>query len=375
LGHLRLGESTIDLRSTGVSGEGEKMSTEASSKKGEGSILTLMSRNLCLGADTIDVLRALVEGPEILIPAAKEVWGQAQATDFRQRVVALVDEIEEARPDLIGIQEGVEVAHLQPGWDQVTDFVLVMGEELERRSLPYFFLTSQENTSVTLPLGPGEELRFTDRLAVIVHRDFPYSGFRKGTYRATQMPGGGIEMRRGWIRVDAELDGAPYHFITTHLEIQPFAQAQALQAKELLKEVVGGLEGATVLLGDFNSNAAGSAGDPTWTSTYEEVLAAGFKDLWLLANPDGLDPGFTCCHDVDLKNPVPAFDQRIDFIFWRPSGWMDEGEPANGPGAFPGSLSVRTIGADPTKRTDPSGLWPSDHAGLVAELRLRSLQP
>ena len=350
------------------------MTTEATSKNGEGSLLTLMSRNLCLGADTTVVLRALVEGPEILIPAAREVWEQAQATDFRQRAVALVDEIEEARPDLIGIQEGVEVAHFRPGRAQVTDFVLVMGEELERRGLPYFFLTSQENTSVTLPLGPGEEMRFTDRLAVIVHRDFPYSGFRKGTYRATQMPGGGIEMRRGWIRVDAEVEGVPFHFITTHLEIQPFAGAQALQAKELLTEVVGDLEGATVMLGDFNSNAAGSAGDPTWTSTYEEVLAAGFKDLWLLANPEGVDPGLTCCHDVDLKNPVSAFDQRIDFMFWRPSGWMDGGEPAKGPRAFLESLYVRTVGADPTKRTEPGGLWPSDHAGLVAELRLRSLE-
>ena len=331
-----------------------------------------MSRNLCLGADTTVVLRALVEGPEILIPAAREVWEQAQATDFRQRAVALVDEIEEARPDLIGIQEGVEVVHLRHGGAQVTDFVLVMGAELERRGLPYYFLTSQENTSVTLPLGPGEEIRFTDRLAVIVNRKFPYSGFGKGTYRATQKPGGGIEMRRGWIRVDAEIDGVPLHFINTHLEIQPFARAQALQAQELLNGVVGGLEGATVLLGDFNSNAAGSSGDPTWTSTYEEVLAAGFKDLWLLANPEALDPGFTCCHDVDLKNPVPAFDQRIDFMFWRPSGWVDGGDPTEGPWAFPGSLSVRIVGTDSTRRTSPGGLWPSDHAGLVAELRLRS---
>ncbi len=30
-------------------------------------------------------------------------------------------------------------------------------------------------------------------------------------------------------------------------------------------------------------------------------------------------------------------------------------------------MSVEIIGDDPNLKTEPSGLWPSDHAGLVAD--------
>ncbi len=127
-------------------------------------------------------------------------------------------------------------------------------------------------------------------------------------------------------------------------------------------EVVAGLDGVTFLLGDFNSNAASAPGDPTWTPTYDAILDAGFRDLWASANPGRHDPGLTCCDDVDVTNPDPDLQQRIDFIFLRSSeSW---GKAAH----FPGALSVEGVGVEPGSRTSPHGLWPSDHAGLVTDL-------
>jgi hypothetical protein len=34
------------------------------------------------------------------------------------------------------------------------------------------------------------------------------------------------------------------------------------------------------------------------------------------------------------------------------------------------ALQAETIGEEPRDRTEPSGFWPSDHAGSVAKIRL-----
>ena len=67
----------------------------------------------------------------------------------------------------------------------------------------------------------------------------------------------------------------------------------------------------------------------------------------------GGDPpgGLTCGQSGDLSNPEPDLRDRIDYVFTR-------------------GLAVRTcrvVGGRPQDRT-PSGLWPSDHAAVVAEL-------
>jgi hypothetical protein len=63
-------------------------------------------------------------------------------------------------------------------------------------------------------------------------------------------------------------------------------------------------------------------------------------------------PGFTCC--TDIAAPASGANERIDIVFHR-GGVTAE--------------SVEIVGADPTKRT-AMGLWPSDHAGVVANLQV-----
>jgi endonuclease/exonuclease/phosphatase family metal-dependent hydrolase len=99
-----------------------------------------------------------------------------------------------------------------------------------------------------------------------------------------------------------------------------------------------------VMAGDFNSNADGSS-----TPTYGMLIGAGFTDAWPQARPD--DPGNGCCWNSDLVSGV--LDHRIDLILFKGGGftatWAD------------------LLGEEDSDLT-PSGLHPSDHSGVFAEL-------
>jgi exonuclease III len=81
---------------------------------------------------------------------------------------------------------------------------------------------------------------------------------------------------------------------------------------------------------------------------------AGFVDAFRTARPN--DPGFTCCQAENLLNVNSALSSRIDLIQFR------------GPFTIE---NVQVVGASPADRLH-LGLWPSDHAGVVATLTLRS---
>ena len=347
--------------------------------------LTVMSRNVYFGGDIGPVLAVGFSDLELLASVAAGVWAQVQANDFHERAVALVDEIEEARPDVVGLQELAEfltfeldLAAGSYGVTGVVDFQEILEDELKARGLHYSFVAVQENTTVRVPVAgadlgggfvPTHLVQLTVRDAVLVRQGLNVRGISQGNYQAVMSLGldpfgNPIEMKRGWIRVDAKVNGIPYHFVSTHMEIQAFSPIQLLQTEELLTEVAANLDGVTVLMGDFNSDAAASFGDPTWTPTYQQVRAAGFDDAWALANHGEPSGGLTCCNAPDLRNPEPELTQRIDFVFLRAS------ELKEGDGIYPGLVDVRIVGNDPTRRTDPGGLWPSDHAGLVANLGL-----
>jgi hypothetical protein len=173
----------------------------------------------------------------------------------------------------------------------------------------------------------------------------------------------GVDIERGWIPVTAELGGIPYHFVNTHLEVQGFAPIQVDQTQELLDEILAGLGGVTVLMGDLNSDAEAGPGSRSWTPTYGMLMDAGFQDAWRTAHPGRPFRGYTCCQAPELDNPVSELGQRIDFVLLRAA----QGPP--GLHRLPGGVSAEIVGDKSWNRTSPSGLWPSDHAGLLVELR------
>jgi hypothetical protein len=68
--------------------------------------LTVMTRNLYLGADLDPVVAAASTGnPSALIQAVSATWANVVATSFPERAKVLADEIEGSEPLLVGLQE------------------------------------------------------------------------------------------------------------------------------------------------------------------------------------------------------------------------------------------------------------------------------
>jgi endonuclease/exonuclease/phosphatase family metal-dependent hydrolase len=146
--------------------------------------------------------------------------------------------------------------------------------------------------------------------------------------------------------------GWKFRFVTTHLAIAPnFDPTVALaQARELRKAACN-KDLPVVCVGDFNSTASDRK-NPTF-KTYKSFIDAGFVDTWRHTHDE--DPGFTCCQAPDVSNAESALSQRIDLIFVR--GNID-------------IVHTSLVGDQQADRTTPSGLWPSDHAGVTATLQL-----
>jgi hypothetical protein len=95
------------------------------------------------------------------------------------------------------------------------------------------------------------------------------------------------------------------------------------------------------------------------TQPYWILTGAGYVDAWLrkVGHPWR---GYTCCQNETVNNVESLLDERIDLIFVR----NETDFPA-----FPdlGPVRARVLGNRQRDKT-PSGLWPSDHAGVFTRL-------
>ena len=155
-------------------------------------------------------------------------------------------------------------------------------------------------------------------------------------------PIGPVPLPRSWASVDAQFFGHSFLYINTHLESFD-ANIRELQGGELR----AGPANSTlpVIIGmDSNAQAFPLPQDPT----YVDFISAGYNDVWSQLFPKL--PGLTCCQDEADNNPVSELYQRIDLV-------LTHGN------VIPWGAAL--IGADAHSRL-PDGLWPSDHAALVA---------
>jgi endonuclease/exonuclease/phosphatase family metal-dependent hydrolase len=322
--------------------------------------VTVMTRNVYLGADLRPIFAAsTVPG---LFSAVGAAWTSAQANNFAERAHALAGEIEAARPDLVGLQEVALYRTDVPADGPATpatavaaDFLRILLDALAERGLAYDPVVVRTGADNELPSGfpPTMDVRLTIRDVILVRAEGRKPRLRLGsaeqrTYAANLVvstPVGPAALPRGWASVDVMVKRRTFRFVNTHLEA--FASPiQVAQANELLAALAAA-PAPVVLVGDLNSRADGLG-----TSTYANVVAAGFRDAWAAARP--FEPGFTCCHAADLRSASREPDQRIDYVLVR------------------GGIRVAgadVVGEEPDDRT-PSGLWPSDHAGVVATLAL-----
>jgi hypothetical protein len=349
--------------------------------------VTVMTRNLYLGADITRPIRAAADqtGRDALLALGRanaELRQVVQATDFAVRGRLLAGEIADARPDLVGLQEvalwrhgPLDLDHLgRPDASTVDqDFLTILQNDLERRGVGYDVASMQVESDVEAPAFSGDpytgtaidamDVRLTMRDVILIRRGtaLTLDGAGGGQYqRRLEVTLGGVPYAfiRGYAWADLALPdpegggSTRFRFITTHLESQSGALAAA-QAAELLAGPAGDRSRTTVVVCDCNAN-------PPRAGAYRLLTAPGrLRDTWL--RQPGAGPGFTATLGERVNDPTPAaLDRRLDLVLVRP-------------GTFGGvtTRAVAVTGDQTTDRDPATGLWPSDHAGVVVRLQIR----
>jgi len=187
-----------------------------------------------------------------------------------------------------------------------------------------------------------------------------------------------VRFERGFVAVDAVVDGRSLRFVNTHLETRlegsgpqarGFQSAQAFELTQVLQVAAALIPASThVVVGDFNS----APDDPTFPvppgtpaylgiPPYQQMAQAGYLDAWTAqpgtatAHGRAFD-GRSCCQHEELTNRRSDLYERIDLIW------------ASG---TPKVRDARLLGESIGDKTLPKGqgLWPSDHATVGATLR------
>ena len=318
--------------------------------------LTVMTYNVYVGANMEKLLRItnLLEVPA----EVADVYASFMVTDFPGRAAGIAAGIKASQPHIIGLQEisllrrqypGDRLTGGEPAEEVVLDFLEILMEALRAEGLNYQVAAKVQNFDVEMPMSADgsftdyADVRLTDFDVILTREDVTVS--RPTTMNYTNIlsiEALFIDVQRGYVAIDAMVAGVTYRVVNTHLEsfLEDVRVAQA-------QELIDGLAPETlpiILLGDFNTPA------PDGTA-YQILLSAGYLDTWQM---DSEGTGYTCCQAKALQNEVSEHYERIDQIFIRNV-------------ELPASVITYTVGDEPSERLD-SGLWPSDHAGVVAHL-------
>jgi endonuclease/exonuclease/phosphatase family metal-dependent hydrolase len=333
----------------------------------------VMTRNLYLGADLTPVITALASGNQTaIVTAATQTWAAVQATKPEERMAAIADEIVAERPAVVGLQEvtrwttysSYNPATGQAGGAQVRyDFLELLLKALADRGVVYHEVegaTAENFASPPIPILTSTGLgavSLTDRDVILRRSNVKTTNAHTGQYQNVltfplppEGAAGDLPVKRGWGSTDVRTKLATFRFVNSHLEAFgipgfPAEGLRVLQVQELLAAQAGitAQHGAlpTVYVGDYNSEAPSAP-------AYSLLAGSVGHDAWLETNPG--DPGYTCCFNADLRGGT--LDSRIDLVL------HTHGITAN---------SAEIIGDEVGDKT-ASGLYPSDHAGVVASL-------
>jgi endonuclease/exonuclease/phosphatase family metal-dependent hydrolase len=315
----------------------------------------VLSRNLYLGA-ALDPAVAATNAPAFLA-ATTAIWEKVVANDFHVRAFEVAQEIATIQPELVALQEAFlwRTGDLQFDGSLAAstvayDYVGELLAALEERGLPYDAVVTLPLFDFEAPTLLGFDVRLTDRQVILARRGVETANPRSGVYSVLlplTVMGKPVQVDRGWTAVDVTWAGRAFTFFDTHLE-SFYAPVRVAQAMELA-QIVNATPGPLVLAGDLNS-LPGTEGEAVLTAP-PSAGGAGLADAWGTLHPNL--PGLTCCFPELLSDPARTLDQRIDYVLLR------EVRP----------LTARVFG-DVLGDRAQAGLWPSDHAGLTASLRL-----
>jgi len=395
--------------------------------------ITVMSRNLYLGADVGEALKLMPD----TTAAAQFMWDQVGQTDFGARAALLAAETAAVIPSVIGLQEATTwVCTKDANTEPVTifDFTKQFLDATATSGTEYVIAASGDDTAVSVEytLGPivgltivndpsrfqplfGSDqascgFRIADVLAVRADLAAQITAVGTATYDTiTDVVPGFITIHRGYAWADMSVGSATVRLVTTHLESTwnpNSVPAAVLQARELIADHEQ-ITGPLVVMGDFNNDprdprpagqanpggqpeASAACPDPSCNS-YWSMVNRGFTD----AGPDATDPRFfSWGADATLAgpstqrapvgremgNPV-GFTDRLDYVFVRNGVQvLDSSVIGN---EWPSGLSTWTCSsAEQVRNTAaaatqlgvaaPAGgvCFATDHAGIVAVLAI-----
>lgn len=373
--------------------------------------VTVLSRNIYLGADVGTALDALPDLPK----AAGLLWEEMRLTDWPTRVNWLAEEIVESAPDVVGLQEaarwvckpsllrgevdvhnftedllaaisaaGAEYVVAQAGSDRAENEAFQIGP------LPFVDVTDPE---VFQPLFGKDSVAcgFVLSDVLLVRAELAENVQRAGTSefedRVSLVPTV-MAIDRGYAWADIAIGSSVVRFVTAHLESLWYENEVPLAATHA-RQLVADLEATTgplVVVGDFNSDPRdprgpddpNPAGQPEYSprcppqseqltvqdsrdecSAYWTMRKAGYVS----AGPDDFDPkNATYGTSALLAGPDPdrlrtalaagnnfGFTDRLDYVFTR--------------------NDVRTVRSQVTSFRWPSGptVWPCETPEQIAD--------
>jgi endonuclease/exonuclease/phosphatase family metal-dependent hydrolase len=344
--------------------------------RGKGKVVTVMTRNVYLGADLSPAIAA--ENLAEVAAANGAILRQVIENDFPTRAEGLAAEILEQKPDLVGLQEVAlwQTTPITPAGTALTlDYLDLLLAELNEgkgkngKGRPQYRVAVVQNEfDLEAPAdangiagdGPGGELANAEVMGHLTMRDVILVRHGAGIQTSNEqgdnfqtlleLPVAGqlVPIARGWTAIDVKVRGShTFRFVNTHLEaFDPFIREA--QAKELVAP--DGPATSTlpvVLVGDINSDDDTVIGPQRLA--YEALLAAGMVSR-------STDDPLSCCLDSPLLTvtgggEVSDFDHQVDHVLTR--------DP-----------TVVTLQSSTVTGLFPvNGFWSSDHAGVTSALR------
>jgi endonuclease/exonuclease/phosphatase family metal-dependent hydrolase len=301
--------------------------------------LTVATQNLYIGADLRHIFEAqsIPEAFIVVVDAINDVV----ANNFQVRAGAIATEMKNSgAPLLIGLQEA-SVINISGALGTLSlDYTSILLNALADQGLSYGVVGTNSYTTALNFLGINAVI--TDQDVVLARTDvagFSVTGSTPVDYAVSltvpTIIGQDVTIQRGYVDVNATLNGTEFQFIDTHLEPSSEAVRNA-QAAQLASNLAGDTI-PTILVGDFNANPG--------STPYNIVLGSGFTDIPALLGVTGP----TCCQAEDLNNPTSLLRNRFDYIFGKD---------------LESIISADLITDAPFEGIRPR--WGSDHAGVVA---------
>ncbi|HEU5062582.1 MAG TPA: endonuclease/exonuclease/phosphatase family protein [Solirubrobacterales bacterium] len=341
---------------------------------GKGHVANVMTRNLYLGADLTPAI--LAPTLPAFVAANGQILREVTANNFPVRAEGLADEILEAKPDLVGLQEvalwrtapvNFEVLTKGPSATTVRyDYLAELLAELNRGPDRYEVVVVQNEFDLeapgdedgnpeTGPLGADINGRLTMRDVILARRGAGVQTKNAQSANFTTnlvvtVAGAPVTVKRGWTATDARVRGTGwFRFVNTHLEAFHPLIRQAQAAELVAPTGPATSELPVVLVGDLNSDDDTVAGADRLA--YETLIAAG------MVNRSTDDP-LSCCLDSSLlevgKGGSEAdFDHQVDHILTR--------DPE----------AVTLLHSEVSGIQPVNGFWSSDHAGVFSALKIR----